>query len=286
MNSWWIDQNAFMYGIVNVSVANMRALPVYQSELVNQVIMGTILPIYETQNDFYYVQSKDGYWGWVNKHSVVTGDEQEAKNWEVATKVMVVSNFGVVRSSLKEDGEPLTDLVTGALLRKLNSFNQFIKVQLPDGHEGYLESANVIDETAQKRIKPDTEMMINTAKKFLGIPYLWGGNSSKGFDCSGFVQTVFRLMNIELPRDANQMAEVGSEVPLHHQFKELQIGDLLFFGKTLKRITHVALYLGNEKYIHAEGKVRINSLNPHSNLYNEYRHNTLLKAQRVVSLNG
>ena len=117
----------------------------------------------------------------------------------------------------------------------------------------------------------------------MGIPYLWGGNSSKGFDCSGFVQTVFRLMNVDLPRDASQMAEKGTEVPLDDSLENLQIGDLLFFGKTMQRITHVALYLGNHLFIHAEGKVRINSLTPESKVYNDYRRKTLLKAQRIVS---
>jgi cell wall-associated NlpC family hydrolase len=91
-------------------------------------------------------------------------------------------------------------------------------------------------------------------------------------------------MNVELPRDASQMAEKGTEVSLSKKFEDLRIGDLFFFGKTVKRITHVALYLGDNLFIHSEGNVQVNSLAPDSKIYNESRHKTLLKAQRILSL--
>ncbi len=277
------DPATSIYGIVNISVANMRAQPIFQSELVNQVILGTVLPIYETQNDFYYVQSPDGYWGWVNHHSVVKCDATYAREWKEASHVMVIGNYGIVRKGVYHNTEILTDLVTGAILNKFDEEAHFVKVQLPDRKTGYVEKSLVINETEQQKIIPTRANIIKMSKKFLGIPYLWGGNSSRGFDCSGFVQTVFRLMNVDLPRDAGQMAEEGREVPLDDNLENLQIGDLLFFGKTMRRITHVALYLGNHLFIHAEGKVRINSLTSESKVYNEHRRKTLLKAQRIVS---
>jgi cell wall-associated NlpC family hydrolase len=284
MKNSWMNLDTSVYGIVKISVANMRSQPLFQSELVNQVILGTIVPIYEAQNDFYYIQNWDGYWGWINKHAVFKCDDSDAKNWGESSHVMVIENFGIVRKDLDKNTETITDLVTGAILKKLEDDSNFTKVQLPDGKIGYIESSLIINEKDQKNIKPTGENIIKISKKFLGVPYLWGGNSSKGFDCSGFVQTVFRLMNVELPRDANQMAEKGTEVSLTKNFEDLRIGDLLFFGKTMKRITHVALYLGDNLFIHSEGNVRLNSLTPDSKIYNESRHKTLLKAQRILSL--
>ncbi len=284
MKNGWMNPKSSTYGIVNISVANMRAQPIFQSELVNQVVLGTILPIYEAQNDFYYVQSPDGYWGWVNHHSVAKCDATYAREWKEASYVMVIGNYGIVRKGVYHNTEVLTDLVTGAILNKLDEESNFVKVRLPDRKTGYVEKSLVIHKTEQQKMIPTRTNIIKMSKKFLGIPYLWGGNSSRGFDCSGFVQTVFRLMNVKLPRDARQMAEVGMEVPLTHNLENLRIGDLLFFGKTLQRITHVALYLGNHLFIHAEGKVRINSLAPESKIYNEHRRETLLKAQRIVNL--
>lgn len=282
MQNSWMNEDTSVYGIVKISVANMRSQAVFQSELVNQLIMGAIVPVFEEQNDFYYIQSWDSYFGWINKHEVIVGDEKMADDWYNSSRVMVVRNYGIVRREMDQEAEVITDLVPCAILKRLDGDSTFTKVELPDEQTGFVESGIVIDEKTQLSIKATREDVVNISKSFLGIPYLWGGTSAKGFDCSGFVQTVFRLLNIELYRNASQMAEMGREISVEKNFANLEAGDLIFFGKTLKRITHVAISLGKGLFIHAEGAVRINSLDPDHPLFNEYRRNTFIKARRIL----
>lgn len=277
----WEREGISQYGIVNVSVANLRLQPVYQSELMNQLILGTIVPIFEEQNDFYYIQNWDSYFGWINKHSVIFGDRGLAEWWQNASRVIVLENYGLVRKSSDKESEVLRDLVPYAILNRLDGNTKFTKVVLPDGKKGVVETNIVADEKTRLKLKISKRGIVNTANKFLGIPYLWGGTSAKGFDCSGFVQTVFRLLNLELPRDAKKMAEIGKEIRVNKDFSNLEVGDLLFFGKTLQRITHVAISLGQDIFMHSEGYVRVNNLDPGHPLFNEYRRKTFLKARRV-----
>ena len=106
--------------------------------------------------------------------------------------------------------------------------------------------------------------LINTAKEFLGIPYLWGDKSSLGFDCSGFVQTVFKALNIVLPRDSSQQIKHRDLIEIN--YSELEVGDLLFFSEN-KTVNHVAIYLGNGEIIHSSGCVKIEKLKENQELY-------------------
>lgn len=278
----WLNKDATDYGIVNVSVANLRLQPIYQSELVNQLILGTIVPVFEEQNDFYYIQNWDGYLGWINKHTLILGNQKMAEDWQNASHVMAIENYGVIRKNENRESEVITDLVPCSLVKQLDNNAKFTRVELPDGQLGVVESSVIVDEKSQLNVKATKESLAGISKRFLGIPYLWGGTSTKGFDCSGFVQTVFRLLNISLPRDAKKMVEIGKEIHVEKDFGNLEIGDLLFFGKTLRRITHVAISLGGTLFIHSEGCVRVNSLKPDHSAFNEYRRKTFLTAKRIL----
>ncbi len=282
MKFYWETEDAQQLGIVNVSVASLRSLPVFQSELINQLWLGTIVPIFEERNEFYFIQNWDGYEGWVNRHFIQLVDRQQARSWQTGTRIVITKNYGVIRESLDPQSPIISDLVPCNILKFRERQSGQTCVELPDGRLGWVENSLFILEADLQRLTPTAEAVLNTATGFLGIPYLWGGISTKGFDCSGLVQMAFYLNNIRLPRDARQMAHVGQDVPLDNHFHHLKPGDLILFGKTQRRINHVAIYLGGGQYIHARGRVTINSLFPDDPLYEDYLRSLVIKAVRVL----
>jgi cell wall-associated NlpC family hydrolase len=108
--------------------------------------------------------------------------------------------------------------------------------------------------------------MAATGLRFIGIPYLWGGTTPRGFDCSGLVQRIYRLHGVSLPRDSDQQARRGRLKPAG-SYETLRTGDLLFFGKSDAQITHVGMYLADGLFLHAYGHVRVGSLDPRHALY-------------------
>ncbi len=283
MEKYWLHEDAVSYGIVQYSVVNMRAQSVFQSELVNQVLLGTIVPVLDKRDEFYLIRNWDGYQGWISRHGLVPGDKKLAERWLKSQQVMVRENYGVVYSQPQDESDIITDLVPCAVLRKTGVIEGYVTIEMPDGQAGYVKKEILIDKDQQEKIEISGKKIIRQARKFLGIPYLWGGNSSKGFDCSGLVQTVFRLLNVELPRDSGPMSRIGETILLEGGPDNFKVGDLLFFGKSVKRINHVAIYIGEGFYIHSRGKVGINSLIPDHPLYNDYLRSLFVKVQRVTS---
>jgi hypothetical protein len=135
---------------------------------------------------------------------------------------------------------------------------RWVGLRLPDGAIGWTEAHRARPWPGTAVIAPEPGVIVATAKLFLGVPYLWGGCAPLGIDCSGFVQLVWRLNGVPLPRDAHQQAECGADKAL----SDIRDGDLLFFGEPGGKITHVAICLDGRHMIHAAGGdgVRINSL--------------------------
>ena len=278
------------YGIVMVSVANVRTKPGQSAELANQLLMGMVVNILKERHGWYYTQSHDRYLGWVEESSLNVTDRAGVEQWADAKKIIVTDYFGVVRSKPNRTSLPVTDVVEGVLLKRGGSRGPWMGVELPDGRTGYLESNLVHDYASwrhSRRLTPDN--VETTAKLFVGVPYLWGGTSAKGFDCSGYTKTVFRLNGLELNRDANQQATQGEDVPAGPDFSGLRKGDLLFFGRKAtadkpERIWHVGIYLGHEQFIHCAGRVRINSFDPSAPNFDPDRLKTFVRARRVIGI--
>lgn len=272
-----------VYGITYVSVANMRRQPKHSAELINQVILGTTMKLFKKKNGHYFAQNCDQYLGWVSSASMIEVDSVTALHWNEAQHVICTANYGLVYVRPNTESDILVDLVPGAKLSKIIRVGSWTKVKTPDGRTGFVKNNLVMDEKKFNQIVPERKNLVKTAKRFAGIPYLWGGTSAKGFDCSGFVQTVYRMNNYSLPRDANQMAELGEAVDTTDHFAKVMPGDLLFFGPAADHITHVAFYLGEQKFIHADGWVHINSFDPQDPLYNHYRHSTFRVAKKIFT---
>ena len=278
------------YAVVNNSVANIRSLPKHSTELATQAILGTGLKVLKIEGDFYRVQTPDHYISWVDHGGVQLMSQEDFENWSTAPKIIYLKTFGHVYAS--EDGqfETVGDLVLGSLLRLIGKDKSFFKVAYPDGRVGFVKRdeaeiyLNWLDE-----LNPSPERLELYARSLLGAPYLWGGTSSKGMDCSGFTKTAFRMNGMIIPRDASQQIKVGKDIDPDLTFKSLAKGDLMFFGKkstdsTRQRVTHVAIWLGNDRgeFIHASGRVKIGSIDPESTNYDEFNTGRYLGSRRYL----
>ena len=284
---------AKIYAIVNNSVCNIRTHPEHPAELSTQSTLGTLLKVYDYQHGWYRVQTPDHYLGWVDAGGITPFDSAQALKWIHNPRVIFTEQVGFAYNKPDVNSLHVSDLVEGNILEEaapVHRGDKFVKVRYPDGREAYVSASSVeeFDHWLDSR-NPTVKNVITTAKTFMGEPYLWGGTSPKGFDCSGFTKTTFYMNGVILPRDANQQAGTGKSVPADTSLKYLQAGDLLFFGHRAtethkERIVHVALYLGDGKFINSSGSVKIESLRRGDPDFNEYRLNTLLRARRLFPI--
>ncbi len=275
-------------GIVIVSVGNVRRGPGHPEELVTQVLLGDTLRLLENKGGWYHVRCPDGYLGWIDGDAILRLDSAEVDRWIAARRLIVTSHYDLLRSGPAASAAAVCDLVAGDILRLVAERGAWLETALPDGRTGFVERAAVTRyEVWQGSRKLTAETIEATARSFMGVPYLWGGTSPKGFDCSGFVKTVFALNGRLLERDADQQARQGTEVDAGIGFGSLCRGDLLFFGRKAtaekpERIVHVGIYLADRQFIHCSGRVRVSSLDPNSPDYDEWHVKRFLHARRLV----
>ena len=223
-----------IYGVVSVSVANMRSKPMHQAELVNQVLMGSNVKILKRQGYWYFVQTEppENYLGWIEEGSLEIFDLDKFEKWRKMSKAIFIDYFGFVYSQKDKKSIPISDLVMGDVLGVEKYEGEWVSVVLPDGRRGYVEKAQIYDlEKWRKSLSLSASSIISTAKKFVGFPYLWGGTSVKGFDCSGFTKIVFKVNGFELPRDADQQSRLGVEI---NPGKDFENFSYIFWGHDLR----------------------------------------------------
>lgn len=281
------------YGVINLSVANFRSKPDHPAELVTQAILGTPVNILKKGEDGYYlIQTPDGYISWLDDDGVQFMTEKEINDWLSSPKIIYLKEYGFSYSEADVNSQTVSDLTAGNLLKIMGEDSDFYLVNYPDNRTAYVkkDEAKLFNDWYNS-LNPTGETILNTAKRFMGIPYLWGGTSTKGMDCSGFTKTVYFLNGIILQRDASQQVNTGELVDTENGWENLQAGDLLFFGRKAKgdkneRITHVAIYIGDGDFIHAAGRVKINSFNPSKSYYSDYRKSGFIRAKRILTSVG
>lgn len=276
-----------IYALVNLSVCNIRSKSEHPAELSTQALMGTPLKVYKEEGDWYLVQTPDDYLGWVDEDGISLKTSKEMVEWLNSEKVIYTNFFGFIYSD-KNFSVILSDAIGGNLFEKVNKSESYFEVKLPDGRTGFIK----IDEAKEfdqwfSNLSFKAQDIIDAGKKMLGFPYLWGGTSFKGIDCSGFMKTIHFMNGLILPRDANQQALIGEEVILDQEFSNLIPGDLIFFGRKgnqvrEERITHVGIYIGDKKFLHSSGRVRLDSFDKNDPNYNEYRLNTIVRIKRIL----
>ena len=321
----------------------MRLEADYESALETMSLMGTVVEIIGEEGYWRQVVTPEPYTAWCTNLGLVEMTSEQINEYKAAPKYICITQHSGVYATPSLNSRRLSDLSMGNLLRvvyieklsvngqkgnpakgcnasgkgyatnkekgaKISKKGKFVEVMLPDGRKGWTPAADlsIFAEWAVKQ-KITAENIVNTAIQFEGTPYLWGGASSKGLDCSGLVRLTFMMNGHLLPRNASQQVKNGREIimecdhsvtpdsdklyqEMQKRIRNLQPGDLVFFGSPetrmkKERITHVGIYIGGGKIIHASHKVRINSLIPGQKDYyeNSYR---LLKARRYINWQG
>ena len=273
--------------VISSGVADVRSHPDPTSELVTQALMNTPAEPGENVGEWTFVTLSD-YEGWVRN------DELEAPIVEgfckvgtyCGTPVHFVAVISTTRTPLYSDTKcdhilgyaylstmlPLLDITEAS----------HVQVALPGERTAWL-SRVAIEIYQQETAFPRSSVAAITshARSFLGVPYLWGGTSYEGIDCSGFTQLCYRMGGYVIPRDANQQYDFLQQ---HVDRNHVQEGDLIFFGR--QEITHVAMALNNQEYIHSEGQlyncVTINSFDPCDDHYDKRLDEIYWGAKRVI----
>ena len=244
--------------------------------------------ILEKRDGWRRIQTPDKYIGWING-SVKAMTKPELEEYLQKPKIIVTAISTHSVSQQKDDAFPVSDLVAGNMLDVKGSKGKFYQVVYPDGREAYVRKSDAVEtEKWLKGIKLTGKSIVNTAYRLMGVPYLWGGTSSKGLDCSGFTKTVYFMHGIILARDASQQVHSGKLIDDQGDFSTAQPGDLLFFGTKAneenhkERVIHVGIYIGDNRFIHASDYIHINSLDPADPLYDEYNRNRYLRTKRII----
>jgi SH3-like domain-containing protein len=252
-------------GIVKLSTASLRFEGSHAAEMATQAIMGTPVRILEKDDDWYLVQTPDSYIAYIPESSLTPVDSIRYHQWLKAKRFIVTTYQSRLVSEPNGD-ETVTDLTLGCLLEYKAKKGKWIRLATPDGREGWILKDEVEDFEDWALQSFNAQLIERTARRMMGSGYLWGGTTTKITDCSGLAKVSYFANAIILQRDASQQACTGKKIEAS-DWRNAETGDLLFFGSSRGKVTHVALYLRDGQYIHCSGQVKINSLDPVANDY-------------------
>lgn len=274
------------YGVLYNSVGTIHRAAAYSSETVTQTLMGTPVRVLDKKGGWFRIQTPDKYIGWING-AVKRMTKEEQQDYLCMPKVIVTSLFASSFQQANINSSTLSDLVVGNIISVIGEDDSFFEVLYSDNRKGFVSKTDAIL-LNQWEPEQTKESIVALSKQFAGIPYVWGGTSSKGLDCSGFTKTVYYMHDIVLPRDASQQVLTGELIDEKGEFDKLVLGDLVFFGDKAtdenpkERIVHVGIYIGNYHFIHASDYIRVNSFNPDDELFDEFNTNRYLRTKRVL----
>ncbi|MCF6170531.1 MAG: C40 family peptidase [Bacteroidales bacterium] len=241
------------YGFCEQAVVPVRSLPGDQYEMSNQLLFGDVVFVKDVQNDWLLIESADDrYEGWADKKQIQVIDQNLFESLRAEKPVYSLELSG---SLLPENGEIPLLITRGARLPGFSGGRFTV------GGQSFLFTGKVTGAGQQ----PSREQIIQVARLYAGTPYLWGGRSAFGIDCSGFTQIVFKMCGMQLQRDTSQQVGQGETVNLIH---EALPADLAFFENKEGNINHVGILLDKTHIIHASGIVRIDKID-HEGIFNE-----------------
>ncbi len=243
-----------MYGICNLSIVPCRQEPANRSEMVSQLLFGDAFTILEEQEEWIKIRTAaDNYESWISNKQYAPVRERTFEELQNLPRYYCNELIGIIQDMRNQQAFPI---VMGSVLPFLNNKDLYIENQ-SYRFEG---QAQLSDQ------KNNTEQLMQTACLFLNAPYLWGGRSALGIDCSGFMQLVYKMNGYALPRDAWQQAELGEPLSF---VEEAEAGDLAFFDNEEGRIIHVGMVMNDQQIIHASGRVRIDRFDHYGIFHSE-----------------
>jgi len=216
----------------------MRQHPREDSDVVSQALFSEQVIVSHHSAEWLHITTPDGYSGWVRDHGIVSQAQ-----YTTSHRTSRISSPLYIEKGISKG--PLMFLPFGTGIHVINFDSDWAEILLPSGRILYIQSGNLSSSQILQR-----ENLEKFTHPFLGLPYVWGGRSSFGFDCSGFIQMVYREMGISLPRDSSEQIKVLEELPK----EKLSVGDLIFWGASLQKIGHVGCFLGEDRFIHATGR--------------------------------
>mgnify|MGYP001209926460 CR=1 FL=1 len=228
------------FGISNLSIIPLRSEASDRSEMTSQLIFGEHYKIIENQKKWSKIQvAHDNYVGWISNNQVHEIDIDEFERLEKEIPTLTTDILDIIEGNFHQP------IVIGSVLPFFKSDHALINNKM------YKFTGNKTQGFSQKK------HLITNALIFLNAPYLWGGRTPFGIDCSGFTQIIYRLQGIKIPRDAYQQINLGNKINENNHKEE---GDLAFFENKNGRIVHVGIVMSDNQIIHASGKVRIDKL--------------------------
>lgn len=268
--------------IVTSTIAPLIPVPKFNTEKADEALCGmTVEIIEELSKGWYYCNTSYRYKGYIHE-SHISVDTEKACKWKEEAKNIISHRYVDVMAEPKYQSHIIHNLVKGSIIKATTETSSvWSKIVLPDSREGWIKSVYIEDYRASFKRIPEEELrnnLVNTALDYLGTQYRWGGKSHLGLDCSGLCSISYLINGVTIYRDAQikdgyDMREIPRE--------EIKKGDLIFFPG------HVAMYLGDDKYIHSSSRnsgVFINSLNPEHEDYWEELAKSIIKCGSIFDI--
>jgi hypothetical protein len=255
-----MSRNSLNHGVVTISALDVRRHPEHASEMRNQLLLGETVRILKSVERGKWLQIRsleDGYEGWIRSWGVVAASAERASVWRRKARTRVSALFVEARA---EPGR-------GGLVGPLFWQSRFIagrpvrghrRVEFPDGRRGWVPSDALAGSASCD--------LHDRVLSLLGVPYLWGGRTPAGLDCSGFTQLLLFEQGVSIPRDADQQHRACRPVPSPD---DARAGDLIFFSEPGRKVSHVGIWLGDGVFAHARGQVRIGSIHRRNPFYDK-----------------